>query len=147
MDEPTESLDPLIRQQLFDVLRGLQRRGVTVFMSSHVLADVEEICERVALIRNGRIVSFGPVDDLRKGQVRTMIVTLRDPVAPFGVMGASVVSREGATVKLSVTGDINDLVRTLAAHDVQDIVYERMSLDELFMGFYREGQQEDTPHA
>ena len=138
LDEPTESLDPLIRQELFALFRELQKRGVTILMSSHVLADVEEICERVALIRNGRIVSFGPVDDLRRGQVRTMVVTLRDAAAPFEVRGAQVVSRDGATVRLSVDGDINDVVRGLATHDLQDVLYERMSLEELFLGFYKD---------
>ena len=137
LDEPTESLDPLMRQELFAIFRDFRRRGVTIFMSSHVLADVEEICERVALIREGRIVSFGPVDDLRKGQLRTMVVTLRQPVDNLAVPGARLVSADGATYRLSVEGDINDVVRALASYDLQDVVYERMSLDELFLGFYK----------
>ena len=147
LDEPTESLDPLMRQELFAIFRALKQRGVTIFMSSHVLADVEEICERVALIRNGRIVSFGPVDDLRRGQVRTMTVTLRNASERFDTPGGRVVSRDGATVRLSVDGDINDVVRGLGAHDLQDLVYERMSLDELFLGFYKDQDGEETGDA
>jgi ABC-2 type transport system ATP-binding protein len=142
MDEPTESLDPLIRQVMFALFHELQQRGTTIFMSSHVLADVEEVCERVALIRDGVIVKTGAVDDLRVGQVRTMLVTLRDPEAEMAVTGAHVVEREGASVRLAVDGDINDVIRSLADHDLADIVYERTSLEELFLSYYR-GDEDD----
>jgi ABC-2 type transport system ATP-binding protein len=137
MDEPTESLDPLIRHQLFDLFRDLQARGTTIFMSSHVLADVEEICERVALIRDGRVVRFGPVNDLRVGRVRTMLVTLRAAPEAFAIEGARVIEQDGATVRLAVEGEINDVIRGLARYDLEDVVYERMSLEELFLGYYR----------
>ena len=140
MDEPTEALDPLMRQVLFDVLRELRARGVTVFMSSHVLSDVEEICERVALIRDGRIVSAGSVDGLREGRSRTMVVEFRDP--PDGdveVPGARVISRNGATLRLAVSGDVNDVLRALARYDLADLVYERLSLEALFLDFYAGG--------
>ena len=137
MDEPTEALDPLMRQVLFGLLRELRARGVTVFMSSHNLADVEEICERVALIRDGRIVKTGSVDALREGRARTMVVELRSPPnGDIDVGGARVVSRDGTTLRLAVSGDVNDVLRALARYDLADLVYERLSLDELFLGFY-----------
>jgi ABC-2 type transport system ATP-binding protein len=144
MDEPTESLDPLIRQVLFALFRELQARGTTIFMSSHMLVDMEEICGRVALIRDGQIVKTGVVDDLRVGQARTMLVTLRDPGATLRLNGAHVVERDGASVRLSVDGDINDVVRSLADVDLADIVYERTSLEELFLSYYR-GDETDAP--
>jgi ABC-2 type transport system ATP-binding protein len=144
LDEPTESLDPLVRQTLFELFRELQKRGTTIFMSSHVLADVEEICERVALIREGRIVRFGPVDDLRVGRVRTMQVTLREATDKFAIEGARIVDREDRLVKLAIEGDINAVIRGLAAYDLEDVIYERMSLEELFLGYYR-GDEGDAP--
>lgn len=137
LDEPTESLDPLVRQTLFELFRALQKRGTTIFMSSHVLADVEEICERVALIREGRVVRFGPVDDLRVGRVRTMQVTLREATDKFAVEGARVVELDDRVVRLAVEGDINDVIRGLAGYDIEDVIYERMRLEELFLGYYR----------
>jgi ABC-2 type transport system ATP-binding protein len=137
LDEPTESLDPLIRQQLFELFRDLQKRGTTIFMSSHVLADVEEICERVALIREGRIVRFGPVDDLRVGRVRTMQVTLRQAPTAFAVEGARLIEQDDRVVRLAVEGDINEVIRGLANYDLEDVVYERMGLEELFLSYYR----------
>lgn len=137
LDEPTESLDPLIRQQLFALFRDLQKRGTTIFMSSHVLADVEEICQRVALIREGRVVRFGPVDDLRVGRERKMLVTLRTAVDTFVIEGARVIEQDGRVISLAIEGDINDVVRGLAGYDLEDVIYERMSLEELFLGYYR----------
>ena len=143
MDEPTETLDPLMRQVLFDLFRELRGRGVTIFLSSHVLADVEEICERVALIRGGRIVRAGSVDDLRKGHPRTMRVTFREsPAEPLSIPGANVMARDGTAVRLAVTGDLNAVVRELARYDLNDLEYERLSLEELFLGYYQRSEAE-----
>ena len=140
MDEPTEALDPLMRQELFKVIRETRDRGATVFMSSHVLSDVEEVCERVALIRDGRIVGTGSVEALRVGKARTMEVEFRQPPSSgLSVPGVEVVSQEGLRWELAVSGDINEVLRELAKHDVADMTYERLSLENLFMGFYSEG--------
>ena len=146
MDEPTESLDPLMRQVMFALFHELQARGTTIFMSSHVLADVEEICERVALIRAGRIVRTGVVDDLRADQARMMQVTLRDPASELIVNGARIVERDGASARLAIEGDINDVLRSLANHDLVDLVYEHLSLDELFLSYYRD-EEEAAPRS
>ena len=139
MDEPTEALDPLMRQELFAIIRESRDRGATVFMSSHVLSDVEEVCGRVALIRNGRIVGTGSVEALREGKARTMDVEFREP-PPNGlsIPGVEVLSRDGARWELAVSGDINEVLRELARHDIVDMTYERLSLENLFMGFYGE---------
>ena len=148
MDEPTEALDPLMRQELFAIIREARDRGATVFMSSHVLSDVEEVCERVALIRDGRIVGTGSVDALREGKARTMEVEFRQP--PSGVLaipGVEVLSQEGARWELAVSGDVNEVLRELAKHDVADMTYERLSLEDLFMGFYGEGGGKELADA
>ena len=136
MDEPTEALDPLMRQALFAIVREARDRGATVFMSSHVLSDVEEVCERVALIRAGRIVEIGSVDALRRGRARTMHVEFRHPPSRLDVPGVEVVAREGNRWRLAVSGGVNDLVCELARHDLVDLTYERLSLEELFLGYY-----------
>ena len=144
MDEPTEALDPLMRQELFGLIREAQDRGATVFMSSHVLPDVQEVCERVALIRAGRIVERGSVDALREGKTRTMVVEFRTPPAGgISAPGVEVLSREGNRWRLAVSGDLNDVVRELAKHDLADMTYERLDLDELFLRYYGERAEED----
>lgn len=140
MDEPTEGLDPLMRQELFEEIRRLRTQGVTVFMSSHVLSDVEDVCEHVALIRQGKIVSTGTVDALRAERARVMVVRFRTP-PPDGLQipGGEILSRDGDTLRLAVGDDVNAVVRELARHDLADLVYERLSLEELFLSFYGDG--------
>lgn len=137
MDEPTDALDPLMRQVFFEVLREFQDRGRTVFMSSHVLSDVEAICKRVAIIRNGSIVSVGSVEELKKDYVRSMRVEFKNsPPDSIALPGVSVISQEGKVWELSVTGDINPLIQLLASHVIKDLVFENPRLEELFLTFY-----------
>jgi len=141
MDEPTASLDPLMRQAFFALLRQFHERGHTVFMSSHVLSDVEEVCHQIAIIRDGQLVSTGSVEQLREGHTRTMWVEFqRPPVNGLSVPGVRVVSQEGNTWRLAVSGDINPLLRELAGYELADLVFERTSVEELFMGYYREAK-------
>ena len=148
MDEPTEALDPLMRQELFAIIREARDRGATVFMSSHVLSDVEEVCERVALIRDGRIVGTGSVEALREGKARTMEVEFRRPPSGgLSIPGVEVVSQEGTRWELAISGDINEVLRALAKHDIADMTYERLSLEDLFMGFYGEGGGKELADA
>jgi ABC-2 type transport system ATP-binding protein len=114
-------------------------------MSLHVLSDVEDTCERVALIRQGRIVRTGTVEELREGQARTMVVEFCVPPADgLAISGATVLSQQGATWRLGVTGDVNDVVRELARYDLRDLVYERLSLEELFMDYYHQQPDETS---
>ena len=137
MDEPTEALDPLVRQEFFAVIREMRARGTTVFMSSHVLPDVQEVCGRVALIRAGSIAGTGSVDALREGKARTMEIEFRAPPPDgFAVPGAEIAARDGTRLRLAVSGDVNAVIRELAKLDLADLVYERLSLEDLFMDFY-----------
>ncbi|MEK9659153.1 MAG: ABC transporter ATP-binding protein [Chloroflexota bacterium] len=140
MDEPTEALDPLMRQALFAILREERERGATVFFSSHVLSDVEEVCEEVALVRAGRVIRTGGVEALRAAAPRVLTVRLRgEPPAVMGVPGAEEVGREGPLVRLRVTAEAAEVARALAALDIEDFTYERPDLEELFLTMYGDG--------
>ena len=109
-----------------------------MFMSSHILPEVEELCERVAIIRDGRVVTTGSVADLRDGRRRSMTVVFRgQPPEKLDASGVEVVTKDGVTWQLSVSGDINPLLRELAGYDIEDMVFERPHLEELFMDYYR----------
>ena len=138
MDEPTDGLDPLMQQVFFALVREFTARGGTVFMSSHILPEVEELCERVAIIRGGRVITTGKVADLRDGRRRSMTVVFRgQPPEKLDAPGVEVVTRVGVTWQLSVSDNINALLRELAGYDIEDMVYERPHLEELFMDHYR----------
>ena len=137
MDEPTEALDPLVRQSLFEIIKELSNQGVTIFLSSHVLPDIQEVCQRVSLIRGGEIVETGSVESLRLGKYRTMVVDFKKiPDTEIILEGAEILDMDGTRMVIKISGDINNVIRSLSRYEVDDIVYERLSLEELFLEYY-----------
>lgn len=139
MDEPTQGLDPLVQQAFFSLLRGAQGRGTTIFFSSHVLSEVEELCERVGIIRNGRLVALERVADLRTRRRRRALVKFRGvPPYDLTIEGIEVVARDGAVWTLSVGAELGPLLRELARHDLDDLTLERPGLEDIFLEYYSE---------
>lgn len=140
MDEPAEGLDPLMQQALFDLLREVHRRGGTVFFSSHQIPEVEQLCHRVAIIRQGTLVTVSEVRDLRRQKVRRMEIEFRGPPPEnLDAPGVEVLERNGPRWKLAVRGDINALLRALGRYDLADLVFEQAHLEDIFLDYYRGG--------
>jgi ABC-2 type transport system ATP-binding protein len=137
LDEPTEGLDPLVQDGFFAFLRERRAGGTTVFFSSHILSEVEALCDRVAIIRAGRIVDEGRMDDLRGRKPRRVTIVLADATAaPPRIPGATELERHGATVVLDYHGPAGDLVGALAQLSLVDIRIEEPGLDEIFLSYY-----------
>ena len=139
LDEPTSGLDPLVQQSFFELVREAQAAGRTVFLSSHILSEVERTCDRVAIIRDGRIVRTGRVEDLR--DLAHHQVELRFPgdvpVAAFaGLPGVSDVTSDDHTLRLRVSGPITPVVRAAASYDLLDFVSREPTLEETFLAEY-----------
>ncbi len=137
LDEPTEGLDPLVQDGFFRFLRERRDAGTTVLLSSHVLSEVEALCDRVAIIRDGRIVDEGLVDDLRGRRPKRVTLQLADPAASIALPGATIVQRHGNTVGLDYLGDASALLAALAALPITDVRIEEPGLDEIFLSYYR----------
>lgn len=144
LDEPTEGLDPLMQQQFYLLLAELRGRGRTVFLSSHLLWEVERTCDRVAIIRNGQLVALDRIDTLRARSIRRVEVHFAEPaeVGRFAPPGGVVVEEvQGARATLRVpVPQIGPTLAALAARRVLDLVWEHPSLEDVFLGFYREGR-------
>ncbi|MBI4299355.1 MAG: ABC transporter ATP-binding protein [Chloroflexi bacterium] len=140
LDEPTEGLDPLMQNALFQILTDFQARGSTIFFSSHILPDVEKVCQRVGIIRQGKLVTVSNVEELRQEKVRTMkvVLTQEAPDGVFSVPGVMLIERNGRDIRLTVKGDINPLLRELAKLEIEDMIFEQTHLEDIFMGFYRQ---------
>ncbi|MBI4236289.1 MAG: AAA family ATPase, partial [Chloroflexi bacterium] len=140
LDEPTSGLDPLIQRALFAILEELRDRGKTVFISSHVLSEVERLCDRVGIVRAGELVAVERMETLRQRRVRQMEVTFAGPAPADGASlpGVLKVAQEGKTWRLVVRGEINPLLRELARYDLQDLVFEQAHLEDIFLDYYRE---------
>ncbi len=138
LDEPTDGLDPLIQRNFEALLRERASAGRTVLMSSHDLAEVERVCERVAIIRDGRLVADERVDDLVQRRMRLAEIRFAGPVpdALLDVPGIRLVDRPGDRIRVAVEGDVQPLLAFLAGQRVDDLILNPPSLEDVFFGFY-----------
>jgi ABC-2 type transport system ATP-binding protein len=139
LDEPTSGLDPLLQQEVLRLIDEARAGGATVFFSSHVLSEVQEIAERVAIVRRGLVVEVAETAALVDRAVLRVRVHFRGPVdatALDAVPGVKVLARDESAVLLSVGGDMDALVKALAAYPVRDLETERPSLEEVFLAYY-----------
>lgn len=140
MDEPTSGLDPLKQEAFNEFLRGEREQGKTVFFSSHVLGEVRRVCDRVGIIREGKLVTLEEIDALlRRGGKRVRVHT-RSDVNLDGLDSDGIVDRESFDdgVQFMFTGDYNALVSLLADYDIVDLEIEEPPLEDVFMHFYGE---------
>ena len=139
LDEPTAGLDPLMVQAFRDAIDTLkENRATTIFLSSHVLTEVEATCDRIGLIRGGRMVASGTIADLKRNAARRVIVELREAVpTPFPVLdGVTVVSHAGRRIELDVQGPLGPVLHALAAFPVHDLQVESFTLEDFVARYY-----------
>jgi ABC-2 type transport system ATP-binding protein len=139
LDEPTSGLDPLVQQTFFQTLREAVTDGATVFLSSHILSEVEKSCHRVAIIRDGRLAKVGTVDSLRDLAHHQVELRFAGPVPAdaFRVLpGVSELVTEDHTMRMRVAGAITPVVRAAAQYELLDFVSREPSLEETFLAEY-----------
>jgi ABC-2 type transport system ATP-binding protein len=144
MDEPSSGLDPLMEATFQDCLREAKARGQTILLSSHILSEVEAVCDRVAVLRQGALVEYGTLAELRHLHAHTVEATYEgDPPVLDGVPGIEDVYVRDGTIRLQVTGSTDALLKALAQAKVPSIQMREPSLEELFHAFYDES--DDVP--
>ncbi|MCO5220591.1 MAG: ABC transporter ATP-binding protein [Thermomicrobiales bacterium] len=137
LDEPTDGLDPLIQRAFEAHLLDRHAAGRTIFMSSHDLAEVDRLCERVAIVRGGRLIQDASIEGLRAQHRRRAVVVFRAPV-PVGleIPGAELLSTEGSTLELLVDLDPNPFLTFLATQDLASVTIAPPSLNDIFAAYY-----------
>ncbi len=147
LDEPTGGLDPLMQREFLALLAEVREEGRTVFLSSHNLVEVERACDRVAIIRDGRIAEISNVAELLGSHWRSINLVLAHPpgVADFDLPNVEVAALTGREVHLMVRGDINPLLARIAAHVVTDIAITTPDVEDLFLRQYREEAPGEVP--
>jgi ABC-2 type transport system ATP-binding protein len=144
MDEPSSGLDPLMEATFQDCLREAKARGQTILLSSHILSEVEAVCDRVAVLRQGALVEYGTLAELRHLHAHTVEATYEgDPPVLDAVPGIEDVYVRDGTIRLQVTGSTDPLLKALAQVNVPSIQMREPSLEELFHAFYDES--DDVP--
>lgn len=139
LDEPTAGLDPLVQHELYRILEEVRAEGATVFLSSHNLHEVERICDRVAIIREGRLVTIEDVGDLLARSFRELEIHFAGPVSPAtfaGLPGVREVSSAGDVLRIHTEGRIDAVVKRAAQHTVVSITTREPSLEDVFLAYY-----------
>lgn len=142
-DEPTSGLDPVMAKVFRDEVQAARKRGQTVFLSSHMLDEVEELCDRVAVLREGRLVELGTLDQLRHLSAVTVEATFRQtPPDISRIKNVSNVEVIGKHLRCNVNGDIDELLRVMASAKPLSFLSRKPSLEELFLALYDGGKNE-----
>ncbi len=139
LDEPTGGLDPLIQQEFFGLLREENQNGATVLFSSHILSEVQKLCDRVGIIKDGSIIKVEQIKTLLENATKRFKLETAAPVAPdlFRLDGVSDLAVTDQTVSFLFRGRINDVTKLLAQVDLVDMQVEEPDLEEIFLHYYQ----------
>lgn len=137
LDEPTAGLDPLMQRKFFDLIRKENDRGVTVFFSSHILGEVQRLCNRVGIIREGKIVEISDIRTLQKNNYKKVQISAAG-ITPkaFDLAGVTNMQQEDGSLNFFFKGDINVVLKKLNGMKVTNVTIEEPTLEEIFMHYY-----------
>ena len=143
LDEPTEGLDPLMQRAFYEILDDLKAAGRTIFFSSHVLSEVERVCDRVAIVRRGRLVALQDVASLLEHRRRNVEIRAADGDLPTleGIPGVSAIGRASdGRLTCQLEGDVGPFLAALAGHRISDLTIEPAHLEEAFLELYTDDE-------
>jgi ABC-2 type transport system ATP-binding protein len=137
LDEPTSGLDPLMQHKFFDLIREENKRGATIFFSSHILGEVQRLCNRVAIIKEGSVIAIQDMKTLQKDNYKKIQITTADmDESRFTIDGVTDLTRTNGTVSFFYKGDINAVLKLIGSGNITDLSIEDPTLEEIFMHYY-----------
>ncbi len=142
LDEPTGGLDPLIQQKFFDILKVENKKGATILFSSHILSEVQKLCGRVAIIKEGKIIKVEEISSLIKNTYKRItldsvkVLTEKD----FKIPGISDFKSTSGSVSFLYNGDINIVTKVIAGQNLTNLLIQEPDLEEIFLHYYKEGE-------
>ncbi len=138
LDEPTGGLDPLVQQTVLEMVREAQADGGTIFFSSHILSEVQAVCDRVGIIRDGQLVATQRVEDMIAQRMNRMNLIFNEmpPAEAFNIPGVTELKRHEQSVVLEVRENLPQVLAVAAQHNIIDIETHNISLEEIFLAYY-----------
>jgi ABC-2 type transport system ATP-binding protein len=137
LDEPTSGLDPLMQRKFFDLVREENKKGVTVFFSSHILGEVQRLCSRVAIIKEGSIIETQDIKTLQRDNYKKIhIEAVNLDESRFAFDGVMNFQKDNGAVRFFFKGNINTMLEIISQQDVADVTIEEPTLEEIFMHYY-----------
>jgi ABC-2 type transport system ATP-binding protein len=139
MDEPTAGLDPILSERIYQMLDKMGHEGKTIFMSSHNLSEVEKVCSKVAIIKEGKLVATEHIADLKRKKMYSVTATFEGDfeASVFKIDGVEIKDEHKNFVELVVKGDINPVVQKLSQYQLKDLEIQRATLEDIFLEFYK----------
>ena len=137
LDEPTSGLDPLMQREFFSILKERHEQGTTIFLSSHILSEIQRNCTRAAIIREGRIIACDSVEVLDMTNAKR--IHIQGDLDLSSLSGIKDLKRSEHGMSFLFGGDINELIRALSGQDIQDLSIAEPDLEEIFMHYYVDG--------
>ena len=141
LDEPTSGLDPLMQREFFDILRERNQQGTTIFLSSHVLSEIQKNCCRAAIIRDGRLIACDSVEALASTSAKR--VTVHGSVALEGLKGVRDLQKTGTYSSFLYNGSLKELIGRLNQGSIEDLSVSEPDLEEIFMHYYEDGGEKE----
>ena len=140
MDEPTSGLNPLIQQAFYEILKEENSRGTTIFLSSHVLSEVQKLCDRVAILKDGKLINIQSIKDMRESGYKKVSVTSKSVISNgfFNLAGIANYSEnaEHTSATFMYNGNVTDIMDKLHALPLEDVFLEEPTLEEIFLHYY-----------
>ena len=136
LDEPTSGLDPLIQKKFFDLIRRENENGATVLFSSHILTEVQKICDRAAIIREGRIVTVENIAQLRANAYKKVEFTTQEELGEISLPGMAQVEKENSHISFLYKGNLNELLSMIGQYKLENVNISEPSLEEIFLHYY-----------
>ena len=144
LDEPTIGLDPLMQREFYKIVSEVKDEGRTVFLSSHILPEVEHVCDRVGILREGKLVTVEKIEALKSRALRHLEIHFAKPIPRelfVGLAGVRDVSVEDGVMHCTVVGSLDAVVKTAARFQVDNVISHEPSLEEIFLSYYGEGDR------
>lgn len=137
LDEPTSGLDPIMQNVFYDLLKEEKAKGNTIFYSTHILNEVSKICDRVGIIKNGKLIKVEKVEELSRKSLTFVTVTSEHSEEIAKELNAEIISREGKTFKCGNSLPHNELIKKLAKYEIDRVLIEEATIEEMFMHYYK----------
>ena len=137
LDEPTNGLDPLVQQKLFNELLELKKLGSTIFLSSHNLSEVEAFCDRVAIIKEGKILEVKNIADFSNKTVKKITIKLSQNIEEeIKTLGGDIIENSNNTITFNYDSDLNKFISFIHNYNIENLIIEERKLSEVFMSYY-----------
>lgn len=138
LDEPTSGLDPLLQQEFYKLLSEEKKDGKTIFLSSHILSEVEKECDRIAIIKNGKLVIISDINELKEKRGKIMEIRFKDVVDEnfLRIDGITHIKKDGEIFKLYVHSNENEIIKRIAHYNIESLTFKDTPLEDIFLEYY-----------